>query len=222
MIPGRWIFGGALVVALFTFVPLRFVLEFAGGAISARSVEGTVWNGRLIDASIGGQPLGDLDASLSGFALFRGTAKVKMDGAALHGASLVSFSGRGADVQVLNLPLARTFGPGRIDSVEVNDAHVRFDAGRCAKADGRVGLKIATALGNTLLSGSLRCSGSSLAADLVSQSAMERLSLRFSDAEHYQAMFAVRATDTDQATRLAAAGFREIPAGHMMKFSGTF
>ena len=222
MIPARRIFAGALVVALLLFMPLRLVLGLTGDTVSARSVQGTVWKGQLIDASIGEQSLGDLNAGLSPFSLLAGKARVNVDGALLHGAVVATFSGRGGDIETLNLPLARAFGPIRLDAIEVSDAHIRFSGGRCAVADGRVGIQFESVLGNQKLSGTLRCSGTALALDLLSQSAMERLSLRFPDPKRYQAMLTIRAADTDQATRLAAAGLRETPVGHIIRFSGAF
>lgn len=216
------IFAGALVIALLLFLPLRLVLALAGDTVSARSVQGTVWNGRLIEASIAGQSLGDLDAGLSLFPILTGKARVKVDGAVLHGAIVTSFAGRGGDIDSLNLPLGMAFGPIRLEALEVSDAHIRYHGNNCTKADGRVSVQFGSVLGAQRLSGTLRCSGTSLAVDLLSQSAMERLSLRFSDPNHYQALLAIRAADTDQATRLAAAGFRETQVGHIIRFSGSF
>ncbi len=216
------IFACALAFALLLFLPLRLVLPIAGDTVSAQSVQGTVWNGRLIAASIAGQPLGDLDAGLSLFPVLTGKARVKVDGALLHGAIIASFAGRGADIDTLNLPLGMAFGPIRLEALEVYDAHIRYRGNACTKADGRVNVQFGSVLGAQRLSGTLRCSGASLAVDLLSQSALERLSLRFTDPKHYQAMLAIRAADTDQATRLAAAGFRETQVGHIIRFSGSF
>lgn len=222
MIPVGRILGGAFVIALLLFMPLRLVLGLTGDTVSARSVLGTVWDGQLIDASIGGQPVGDLHAGLSAFSLMAGKARVKLDGALLHGAVVATFAGGGGDIETLNLPLARALGPIRLEMIEVSDAHIRFRGGRCSMADGRVGIQFESVLGSQRLSGTLRCSGTALAVDLLSQSAMERLSLRFPDPSRYQAMLTIRVADTDQATRLAAAGFRETPVGHIIKFSGVF
>ena len=212
----------ALVVALLLFLPLRLVLGFADNMVSARSVQGTVWNGRMIAASVAGQSLGDLDASLSLFPVLTGKARVNVDGALLHGAIVASFAGRGGDIETLNLPLGMAFGPIRLEALEVSEAHIRYRGNTCTKADGRVSILFGSVLGVRRLSGALRCSGTSLAVDLLSQAAMERLSLRFTDANHYQALLAIRAADTDQATRLAAVGFRETQVGHIIRFSGSF
>jgi hypothetical protein len=176
----------------------------------------------LIAASAAGQSLGDLDAGLSLFPVLTGKARVKVDGALLHGAIVASFAGRGGDIDTLNLPLDMALGPIRLEALEVSDAHIRYRGDMCAMADGRVSIQFRSVLGAQRLSGTLRCSGPSLAVDLLSQSAMERLSLRFNDPNYYQAMLAIRAADTDQATQLATAGFRETQVGHVMRLSGSF
>ena len=216
------IFAGVFAIALLLFLPLRLALAHMGDTISARSVQGTVWNGRLIAASVAGQSLGDLDAGLSLFPVLTGKARVKVDGALFHGAIVASFAGHGADIDTLNLPIGMAFGPIHLEALEVSDAHIRYDGDNCAKADGRVSIQFRSVPGVQRLSGTLRCSGTSLAVDLLSQSAMERLSLRFSDPNHYKATLAIRAADTEQATRLAAAGFHETQIGHIMRFSGSF
>lgn len=220
--PARRIFGAALLLAIVALLPLRTALALTGNMIAARSVEGTVWSGRLLGASLGGQPLGDLDAGMSPFALFLGKASVHLDGALLHGAAIGSFGGQGGDIRMLDLPLSRSFGPVSLTAIDVAEAHVRFRGNECAEADGRVGLRLKSFLGEQRLSGALRCSGSVLAVDLLSQSAMERLSLRFPDPGRYEATLIVRASDTGQASGLAAAGFRETPVGYVLKFSGAF
>lgn len=218
----RGIFAVALLLALILSLPLRMALALTGDAIAARSAEGTVWSGRLIGASLGGQSLGDLDAGMSPFSLFLGKARVRIDGALLHGAVIASFGGRGGDIDTLSLPLSRSFGPVTLSAADVAGARIRFRGDDCAEAEGRVGLRLKTSLGEQRLSGTLRCSGGVLAADLLSQSAMERLSFRFPDPGHYEAALIVRASDTDQIASLAASGFRETSAGHVIKFSGAF
>ena len=86
MIPVRWLFAAALGLALVLSLPLRLALSRTGDVISAQSVEGTIWNGRLVGASLPGQSIGDLDARLSFGSLFLGKVRVRLDGALLHGA----------------------------------------------------------------------------------------------------------------------------------------
>ncbi len=217
----RWLFAVILLFAIVISVPLRLALSPAATVISAQSVEGTIWNGRLIGASLGGQPLGDLDARLSPGALFLGKARVRLDGARLHGAVVTSFGTRSGEISLLSLPIGRTMGPVELSVLEITDAQVVFHDDECVRAEGHMMMQIKSGFGGQRLSGSLRCSGAMLAADLVSQSAMQRLSLRFPTPVRYQALLTVKASDNLQAVALTAAGFRETPVGHVMKLAGT-
>lgn len=215
----RHILLAAGVLALVAFLPLRIALGGAGGALSARNVEGSVWSGRLTQVALGGQPLGDLEAGLSPFRLMLGQARVNVKGA-LNGAIVTSLAGRGADVDTLVLPMSRALGPVRLTSLSVSDAHVRFRGGGCAEADGRVTVQFESPMGPRTSSGSLKCVGPDLAATLLSQSAMERLVLRFPDSGRYEATLTIRSSDADQAMRLNRSGFRETASGHLIRFSG--
>lgn len=208
-------------VALLAFLPLRLALGFSDGAVSARSVEGSIWHGKLNGLSIGGQPVGDLTAGLSPLRLFLLQARIGFSGA-MTGAFVRSLRGSGADIETMTLPMGLRLGSVRLTSLALSQAHVRFRGDVCHSADGRVTVQLESPMGARMLSGNLKCSGDALAAELLSQSAMERLTLRFPDASHYDATFAVRASDTDQAMRLTAAGFRETAAGHVVRLSGEF
>lgn len=221
MIPTRRIFAAALALALIVFLPLRLALGFGDSILFARSVEGSIWGGRLMGAAIGGQPLGDLKAGLSPLHLFLGQVRVNVDGA-FRGALIKTFSSEGANIEGMTLPLSRSFGALRLTSLEISQAHLRFRKGNCAEADGRVTVQVDGALGPQRLSGDLKCSGSVLAAELLSQSAMERLTLRFPKAGRYEAILSIRAADAEQATRLSAAGLRETASGHVVRISGNY
>lgn len=215
----RKILLAAGAVALLAFLPLRFVLGFSDGAVSARSVEGSIWRGTIKDTAIGGQRIGDLSAGLSPLHLFLAQARIGFSGA-MTGAFVRSFSGSGADIEAMTLPMGLRIGSVRLGSLSVSQAHIRYSGDDCRSAEGRVTVQLESPMGARMLSGNLKCAGKVLAADLLSQSAMERLTLRFPDAGHYDANFTVRASDADQALRLTAAGFRETAAGHVIRLSG--
>ena len=68
-----------IAVALF-FLPLRLAVGWAGlegSRFSAKTISGTVWNGRIEGAQLGPFPLGDLDAGLQVLPLL--TGRVLMD-----------------------------------------------------------------------------------------------------------------------------------------------
>lgn len=219
MIGRKTFFGGALALALVAFLPLRVVAGSLDGAVSAHSVEGSIWSGRLVGAGLAGQRIGDLKAGLSPLHLFVGQLRVGLDGA-MRGAIISSFGGKGADIETATVPLGRAVGPVRLASMDLNDAHVRFRGRDCAEAEGRITVLLEGALGNQRLSGSFRCSGAALGAELLSQSAMQRLTLRFARADRYEAILTARATSKEEAALLTGAGFREGASGHMLRFSG--
>lgn len=219
MIGRRAFFAGAFVLALLAFLPLRIAVGALDGAVSARSVEGSVWSGRLVGAGLGGQRIGDLTAGLSPFHLFMGQLRVGLEGA-MRGAIISSFGGKGADIETATIPLAHSVGPVRLASMDINDAHIRFRGKDCAEADGRVTVLLEGALGNQRLSGSFRCSGPAFSAELLSQSAMQRMTIRFPTPGRYEAVLTARSMSKEEAAILSGAGFREGAAGHMLRFSG--
>lgn len=218
----RRVFPVALVLALALLMPLRVVLGLGGGPLAAEAVTGSVWNGKLEAASLSGERLGDLDAGLSFLPLFLGKANVRVDGALIHGAILATLSGSGVSISTISLPLSRIIGPVRLAGLEANGVNIRYRRKGCAEAEGRVTLTIRTMLGEQRLSGDLRCSGQALAADLVSQSAMQRISVRFPGSGRYEATLVMRTTDPRETAGLAASGFHETPAGHVRKMAGLF
>lgn len=218
----RLVFPAALVLALVLLMPLRLVLGIGGGPVSAEAVTGSVWNGKLQGASLGGERLGDVDAGLSLLPLFLGRANVRVDGALIHGAIFSTLSGKGAAISTLSLPLSRAFGPVRLAGLEANGVNVRYRGKACAEAEGRVMLRVRSLIGEQTVSGNLRCGGAALAVDLMSQSGMQRISVRFPDSGHYEATLIMRTADPRETAGLAAAGFRETPVGHVRKFAGVF
>jgi general secretion pathway protein N len=77
------LFGALMLIALIVFLPMRLVLGWIGlgdQGFTARTVSGSVWDGRLNEARFGDLALGSLDARLSPFALLVGRARVSLDG----------------------------------------------------------------------------------------------------------------------------------------------
>ena len=103
------LFGAMMFVALLVFLPMRLVLASAGvgeQGFSARSVTGSVWDGRLVDARFGDLALGTLDASLSPFALLIGRARVLVEDQAgtVHGAFVLGRHLRGIEGMTASHP----------------------------------------------------------------------------------------------------------------------
>lgn len=226
------LFAGVLIIALIAAFPLRLALGALGGTgalFTARAAEGSIWNGKLRDVSIDGVSLGDFSAKLSPLKLLSGAAAIQLR--ALSGepaaATLVAtFSNYGADNVTTRLVLPGAFDPLPVESINLEGASVRFSRNGCASAGGQVRVTLAgtlagISLGQQLL-GSPRCEGKILSLALVSQSAMERITLRIVPDGQYSAKLLIRASDAEMAGKLNAAGFRETSEGHFVEISGRF
>lgn len=214
------IFGALLLVALVVTLPLALVLP--NQALSARAATGTIWSGHLIDAQIGRMPLGDLNIRVNPLALLTGKVRATVTGGAGQG----TITGdHGIASATARLPVAAFFAPVPLTNIELDNASVAFDRGRCERAEGRVratfsgdiaGLSLAQGL-----SGVARCESGLLLLPLVSQSAMERFNVRIAGDGSYRAELIVRSTDPALATKLAATGFVSTQAGYVLRLSGT-
>jgi general secretion pathway protein N len=226
------LFAAVLIVALIAAFPLRLALGALGGTgalFTARAAEGSIWNGTLRDVSFDGVSLGDFSAKLSPVKLLSGAAAIQLR--ALSGepaaATLVATLGNyGADNVTTRLVLPGAFDPLPVESVDLKDASARFSKSGCASAGGQVRVTLAgtlagISLGQQLL-GTPRCDGKILSLALVSQSAMERITLRIVPDGQYSAKLLIRASDVQMAGKLNAAGFRETSEGHFVEISGRF
>lgn len=223
--PRRRILLFAFVAALIAIFPLRVAMALSRGPLSAQFVGGFVWGGRAIGAQIGGIPLGDLRIALAPLDLFAGRVRLVINGA-VQGALVSSFGQHGVDVEAMSLPLSRTVGPLAVSQVELVGARIRYRGEDCAEAEGQLAVMLSAALpsGATTgrFSGPLKCDRKSMSALLVSQSAMDRLAIRFLPGGRYDATFVTRPTDEAAAAALRQAGFRETASGFSIATSGTF
>lgn len=226
------LFAGVMIIALIACFPLRLAMGALGGGgalFTARAAEGSIWNGILRDVSLDGVTLGDFSAKLSPVKLLRGTAAINLR--ALSGepaaATLIATLGSyGAEGVTTRLVLPGAFDPLPVESVDLKDASVRFSRSGCVSADGQVRVTLAgtlagISLGQQLL-GTPRCDGKIFTLVLVSQSAMERITLRIVPDGQYSAKLLIRASDADMAGKLNAVGFRETSEGHFVEISGRF
>ncbi len=229
---GWLFFTVVLIIALIAVFPLRLALGALGGTsalFTARVAEGSIWNGTLRDVSIDGVSLGHFSAKLSPLKLLSGTAAIQLralSGEPAAATLIATFANYGADGVTTRLVLPGAFDPLPVESVDLKDASVRFSRNGCASADGQVRVTLAgtlagISLGQQLL-GIPRCDGKILTLALVSQSAMERITLRIVPDGQYSAKLLIRASDADMAGKLNAAGFREASEGHFVEISGRF
>lgn len=225
------LFGALMLAALIVFLPMRLVLGWVGlgdQGFSARTVSGSVWDGRLNEARFGDLALGSLDASVSPFALLIGRARVTLDGdpGLLHGAITLSRHGQGVDDMTATLPTGRAFAPLPVTELALENVTVHFNDDTCDKAEGRVRARlVGEAAGVALpaeLSGIARCDGGALLLPLASQAGTESIELRITGQGRYAAALRITPSDSAAAQRLAATGFVAGQNGYRLSIEGRF
>jgi len=219
-----------LAVAAIIFMPLRIIL--GGEGMSARKVEGIIWDGSIRDLKIGRLPIGDVNARLHFLPLLIARAEISVsrgDAPFSPGVSgSVTRRVGGFSVNALNasVPVADLFAPLPAETIDLRDFSVRFIAGRCAEASGSARLTFASAVpGFELANGLLatpRCERGQLLIPLVSQSAMERVDIRLSADGTYRTAIFLEGDRGTQSAPLILAGFRPVAGGYRMAGKGRF
>ena len=126
-----------LLTAGLIFMPLRTII--GGEGISARKVDGIIWDGSIRDLRVGRLPVGDVNARLHFWPLLIGRAKFSLsrgDAPFAPGIDgLVTRRIGGFEINKLKatLPVQTLFAPLPAENVELQDFSVRFIAGRCAE-----------------------------------------------------------------------------------------
>lgn len=223
------LFAGALLLFLIAFMPLSLPISMIGTGsqqLSARAATGTIWSGRLAEASVGPLAVGDVSVALKPLSLLAGQTSIVMQ-SPVGRATLTSLErGFAVDDATAKLNTGRIFAPVPLDVIDLTDVSVAFVDGKCEKAQGRVRATFAGDVGGLSLaqglSGAIRCEGGALVLPLVSQSALERLNLYLQGDGRYRAELFVRSTDPAMAIRLAAAGFAPTQDGFVLRLAGKF
>jgi general secretion pathway protein N len=232
MVRGGVLFIVALVIALFTFLPLSLAIGMVGASgslLTARAAEGTIWDGVLRDISIDGVSLGDYSARLSPLALLTGKAAIDLNyllGPDTKATLVATMANYGVDHTSAKLALPGAFDPLPVQTIELRDASIRFAGNRCVSAEGQVRVSLSGTIAGFPMGqdmvGNPTCDGDVLSISLASASTMERVTMRVVPDGQYTAKVIIKAADQAAATKLAAAGFQESPAGHVMQISGRF
>ncbi len=214
--------------AMVIFMPLRTII--AGDAVSARRVDGIVWDGSIRDLRVGQMPIGDVNARLHFLPLFLGRAQIALSrgdapfAPGISGSVTRRIGGFEVNDLKATLPVSTLFAPLPAENLDLQDFSVRFIAGRCAEASGNVRLTLAGTLpGIDLANGLLakpRCEGGQLLVPLLSQSAMERATIRIAGDGRYSATVFLEGDRTEQAALLTLAGFRSVAGGYRMVRKG--
>lgn len=231
----RWAWRAALVAAglllgLILLLPLRVALSALAldqAGLSARSVSGTVWGGRIEDMRLGRLSIGTVDAGLAPLPLLLGRARLSMAPAGTRagpsGAVVVGRHLVGADLTG-SVPASGLLGAIPVASLDLDAVRVRFVDGVCVEAGGRIRARLAGPVALLGLSqgfeGPLRCAERALSATLSSQSGQARLALRVEGDARYQADVIVAEPDAALAPLLQGAGFTAVPGGYRLRASG--
>lgn len=225
-----------LLVTLIALFPLRLalsLLDLDRIGVSARSVSGSIWSGRLDEVAAAGVPIGSVQARLSPLELLLGRARIDVKRPAdaggagpLSGAVTVSRNSLGVADVAATLPLAAALSPLPIASVTLTGFNVRFDGQACTRASGTARATLTGSVAGVALAqglnGTPSCDGRYVRIPLASQSGQERLELRVAiDGEYIADLIAVQPAP-DRIAALAALGFTEVPGGYRLRTTGRF
>lgn len=219
-----------LAIAAIIFMPLRTILT--GEGMSARKVEGIIWDGSIRDLKVGRLPMGDVNARLHFWPLLLARAEISFSrgdapfAPGVRGSITRRIGGFSINGVTATLPVADLFAPLPADNIELQDFSARFIAGRCAEAGGSARLTFASVVPGFELSNGLlatpRCDGGQLLIPLVSQSAMERVEIRLSSDGSYSTAVFLEGERGEQTASLILAGFRPVAGGYRLVRKGQF
>lgn len=206
------------VLALVVLLPLRLGAGQVPG-LSARAASGSIWSGRLRDATYGPLVLGDIDAALAPLPLLLGRAEVVVQG----GDFAARLSRHGVNDATGTLPFRAGLGALPVEAVTFDHGTAVFRDGACERAQGRVGLTLAIPGASSLvLSGEARCAGAALLLPLRGPGGVERLDLRVQGDGRWRADLVLAGLSPEAAAPLRAAGFAARPDGLGIRTGGQF
>jgi general secretion pathway protein N len=178
---------------------------------------------------LGDVALGSVEASLSPVQLLMGRARFDIARQLgqpddIAGAFTVGFGRIGIDDVTGNVPVGRLFAPVPLGNLAMEDVTAWFAGDRCGHAEGRVRAQVTGQLpGLSLaqgLSGNVACDGDAILMPLVSQSGMERITLRLMRSGRYVAEMRVDTADATLAETLAQSGFARSGDSLLLKVEG--
>ncbi len=215
----------AMLIAIF---PLRAALSMAGDLpLTARAIQGSIWSGRLVDATLDGISIGSFNTRFQFAQLFKGRLAIGLTSLNGERANAVVYSGlNGEGIEGLEAGLSTpgAFDPLPLDSLELRNVALRSQDGNCVEASGQVKVNLvpklgSVSLGQTML-GTLRCDDTAIALMLSSQSGFEKLSLRFMPDGQYSSRLIIKPQQEADRLALLAASFKESQAGLSFELAG--
>lgn len=218
------LFAAAFLLLLIAFAPLRWAMGRLGlerEGLAAAQVRGTIWAGRLTQASYRGLQLGDADVGLQLLPLLLGRTRLTVEtgagGPAPGRAVLIRGGGlRGVENATLIVPVQLLQTPLPLQGeLRLSDATVLFRNGACHEAQGRVATDLLQRSAAFLqwqgpeLSGELACRGSAIVAPLSGARDGTEISVTFrlDPNRAYRVDTRVLTSDLTLGAALALAGF---------------
>ncbi|MFM5915453.1 MAG: type II secretion system protein N [Chakrabartia godavariana] len=224
------IFGAlALLLMLMWLLPLSVVIWSAGlgsAGLSARTVDGTAWSGRMHDAVFKGTRLGDLQVRLSPLDLLFGTARLRLQslsGGPVSGEGYAGLAGKG----LYNVDARLTLGPGLqslgLQAAQVTALTATFNGSGCVEASGQATVYIpegnlARAVGPQM-SGPASCVNGTLVFRVTDPAGKGTLAFEFAPTSGQRYTMLLPLSDALDRSALKALGFTETPVG--FRRSGT-
>ncbi len=221
----RWWLAWVTLAMIVLIFPLSVVVALTGlpsAGLATRAATGTLWDGRLYQASIAGLAVGDTQVGLRVLPLFLARIESRLVAPRLTAVAQVSPGGWEVRHATGSVEPGDRLGP--IARLDFDDARIGFSGKRCSVGEGRVRASLTMQIGGVALpggfSGMMRCEGSELLLPLVGQSGLERLSV-FIDADgKWRATLNMRTTDLEMQRKLDASGMARGPEGYTMRLSG--
>ena len=223
----RWLLMGVFAGALLALIPLRLALAplASGHAVSAASVSGSLWNGRIEGLRAGPLPLGDVRAGLRVLPLLAGRREVWIEQAGELSAIVASradgFALREASGRV---PLDG-LGDLPVSALTLTGFAADWRDGKCESAGGTVALEL-TPLGGMLpalgLSGPARCVRGALVLPLKSGSGLETLLVTLDGGGRWTGDLTIHGLPPELTAPLLDHGFAVRPGGIGLVAKGAF
>lgn len=222
------LFAAVFLGALVLLFPIGLALQWGGvdkAGLTARRAAGDVWTGRLADARFGPVAVGNANIGLKPLPLLAGTAELGVDTAVGFGRFMSSGTTRGVRRVTAKLPLATALAPLPVETIELADSSIVFRGTDCVEGSGRVRATFGAAglAGLSLaqgMSGTARCERGELVLPLVSQTGLEKLTVRMKGDGRWTAVLAVQGGDPALTSKLVAAGFTNAGNAMALRLSG--
>jgi len=199
---------------------LTSVAGLGGTGLTARTVDGTAWTGRMLDASFKGARLGDLQVQVAPLDLLTGTARFRvsaLSGEGMSGEGYAGLAGQGVRNVDARLVLGRDMRAAGVETAQLSGLSLRYRNGRCTEASGQMTAYLADGLLTRAvgpqMSGAAVCSNGQLSFRLSDPEAKGTLALEFPDKGQQRFIMILRPSDTLDKGALKALGFIETPVG---------